>query len=72
MPPANRLTIDILAAEDDHEHEMISQRTKAALAEAERRGAGIGDPCIEAAQALGLAAHHAHRPAPEVRAIMAE
>jgi len=39
--------------------EMISQRTKAALAEAKRRGTRLGNPCIEAARTLALAAHHA-------------
>ena len=34
MPTANRLTIHILAAAAEHEREMISARTKAALQEA--------------------------------------
>jgi DNA invertase Pin-like site-specific DNA recombinase len=72
MPQANRLTIHILAAVAEHEREMISQRTKAALAEAKRRGTKLGNPRIEAARTLALAAHHAHRPAPEVQALMTE
>jgi DNA invertase Pin-like site-specific DNA recombinase len=51
---------------------MISQRTKAALAEAKRRGTRLGNPRIEAARTLALAAHHAHRPKPEVLTLMVE
>jgi DNA invertase Pin-like site-specific DNA recombinase len=38
MPQANRLTIGIMAAMAQHEREMISTRTKAALQAAKRRG----------------------------------
>jgi DNA invertase Pin-like site-specific DNA recombinase len=42
MPNANRLTITILAAVAEHEREMISERTKAALAIAKSRIALTG------------------------------
>ncbi|HRF07568.1 MAG TPA: recombinase family protein [Xanthobacteraceae bacterium] len=42
MPNANRLTITILAAVAEHEREMISQRTKAALAVARIRIGSTG------------------------------
>jgi len=72
MPQASRLTIHILAAVAEHEREMISTRTKAALAEAKRRGTTLGNPRIEEARSLAVAAHHARRPAPEVCKLMTD
>jgi DNA invertase Pin-like site-specific DNA recombinase len=72
MPTANRLTIHILAAVAEHEREMISKRTKAALAEAKRRGTKLGNPRLHEATARAATTHRGRGPAPEVTKLMSE
>jgi DNA invertase Pin-like site-specific DNA recombinase len=55
-PHANKLTVHILAAVAQHEREMISQRTKDALAAAKRRGVCLGNPTLAKAAKHGTAA----------------
>lgn len=55
MPEANRLTLHILAAVAEHERDMISQRTKAALAAARGRGTRLGNPDGQAARKAATA-----------------
>lgn len=44
LPEANTLTLGIMASMAQHERELISQRTKAGLAEAKRKGVKLGTP----------------------------
>jgi DNA invertase Pin-like site-specific DNA recombinase len=73
-PHANKLTIHILAAVAQHEREMISERTKAALAAAKRRGQVLGNPSLAEAAKLGTAAtkRNARRFAANIRPIIDE
>ena len=73
-PHANKLTIHILAAVAQHEREMISERTKAALQAAKARGKVLGNPNLAEAAKLGRAALNANtrRFAANVRPIIDE
>ncbi len=44
LPDANTLTLGIMASMAQHEREIISERTKAGLQEAKRRGKRLGSP----------------------------
>lgn len=57
MPEANRLTLHILAAVAEHEREMISERTKAALQAAKARGVRLGSPDPSKGSIKGTAAN---------------
>jgi DNA invertase Pin-like site-specific DNA recombinase len=73
-PHANKLTVHILAAVAQHEREMISERTKAALAAAKRRGTRLGNPNLPKAAKRGVAVlkANARRFADNVRPIIEE
>jgi DNA invertase Pin-like site-specific DNA recombinase len=71
MPHANKLTVHILAAVAEHEREMISARTKAALAEVKRRGEKrLGNPRWQESIAKARSVRHPKAPAPEVLRMM--
>jgi DNA invertase Pin-like site-specific DNA recombinase len=70
QPPRQPAHAAHAAAFAEHEREQISQRTKAALAAAKRRGVKLGNPRALAALEITNAVHRARRPAPEVLNIL--
>lgn len=69
-PHANKMTIQMLAVFAEHEREMISARTKAALAAAKARGTRLGNPRWQEAQARATAAANPVKPAAQVVEMM--
>lgn len=58
-PHANKLTITILAAVAEQERDWISERTKAGLAAAKRRGIKLGNPKLHKVRPKAIAANQA-------------
>ena len=71
-PHANRLTVHIPAAVAEHERGAISERTKAALAAAKRRGVNLGGPRLAAARKASIKARSEAADAANVRPIIKE
>jgi DNA invertase Pin-like site-specific DNA recombinase len=76
MPEANRVLLHIMAAMAEHEREMISKRTRDALAEAKRKGVRLGNPRPDSAKAAAVASEDAaafrETVAPLVRSLRGE
>ncbi|RZK24322.1 MAG: recombinase family protein, partial [Hymenobacter sp.] len=77
MPDANTLTVGLFAVLAQHERELISQRTKDALAAKKARGAMLGNPqnMTSAINQLGQAAMQRNareHPANQQAALLAE
>jgi DNA invertase Pin-like site-specific DNA recombinase len=60
MPHANKMTLQVLAVFAEHERDLISARTKQALAAARERGVKLGGPNIVQVAKLGAATNRAN------------
>jgi len=60
MPHANKMTLQVLAVFAEHERDLISARTKQALAAAKERGVKLGGPKLREAAALGVVTNKAN------------
>lgn len=59
MPSANSLTLHIIASVAEYERKLISERTKAALAQARARGVRLGNPNTPRNVEMAVKAHSA-------------
>jgi len=59
MPQACKMTVQIMAVMAEHERDLISQRTRASLEAAKRRGVRLGNPAAAAISPRGVAANKA-------------
>jgi DNA invertase Pin-like site-specific DNA recombinase len=71
-PHANKMTIQLLAVFAEHEREMISVRTKAALAAAKTRGTVLGNPRWQDGLAKARMAKNPLQPAAQVVQMMTQ
>ena len=72
LPGANKFTLQIMACVAEQEREMISARTKAALAAAKAKGTLLGNPRLADARAKARATHIARRPAAPIVGMIAD
>jgi DNA invertase Pin-like site-specific DNA recombinase len=72
LPSANKLTIHVMAAMAEHEREMISERTKSALAEAKKRGVQLGNPRWRESIGKAIAAHSPRAASAHITQILGE
>jgi len=72
LPGANKFTLQIMSCVAEQEREMISIRTRQALAQAKAKGTVLGNPRLADARAKARATHIARRPAAPIVGMIAE